>query len=123
MNLEYFIYNKKFYTQKNKYNTILYLDVLEHLLSMKEQKVNYYKYSMILGMVCLAIDHIFCIKTPNFHALWHLFTALGAYFGSSFYVEYKNLITNISNITLGILDNPYFVLFASFIASASEEKV
>tara|TARA_B100001142_G_scaffold119904_1_gene121902 strand:- start:2128 stop:2748 length:621 start_codon:yes stop_codon:yes gene_type:complete len=77
---------------------IVYQYLLANFLaksSGSQQKVNYYKYSMILGMICLAIDHIFCIKSPNFHALWHLFTACGAYFGSSFYVEYKNLITNI----------------------------
>jgi hypothetical protein len=59
------------------------------------QKVDYYKYTMILGTLCLGIDHIFCVKNPNFHTLWHIFTAYGAYLGGSFYVEYKNLITNI----------------------------
>ena len=77
---------------------IIYQYLLANFLAKTsglERKVTLYKYTMIFGVISLAIDHIFCVKNPNFHALWHLFTAYGAYLGSSFYLEYKNLITNI----------------------------
>jgi len=77
---------------------IVYQYLLANFLAKSsglENKVILYKYVMILGMICLCIDHLFCIKNPNFHALWHIFTAYGAFLGCSFYVEYKNLINNI----------------------------
>tara|TARA_B100000795_G_scaffold241093_1_gene203638 strand:+ start:8629 stop:9216 length:588 start_codon:yes stop_codon:yes gene_type:complete len=45
--------------------------------------INMYIFYFFLGLICWFIDQLFCDKIGNipFHAAWHVFTALGMFYG------------------------------------------
>jgi len=61
-NKKIFIFNKKFFTKKNKYNSILYLDVLEHIKEDKKEILKAFKSLKKNGYLIInvpAYSHLF----------------------------------------------------------------
>lgn len=57
--------------------------------------INISEYLFALSVTCWVIDYFFCVKTINFHALWHVLIGVMAYYlFKAFYIlsHFSNLI-------------------------------